>query len=301
MIGRLTGSEARQSAPDLKVLEPGDVSSLRLPWDGRFSLPELDRIAEATPRLSVWNRRTGEFLIGGAWRHRREVATIFELGATGGAIVLIDAWADVCRDAGIDLVIVSEQVERRKREFYESAHFELMEEIIVYELARVRAQPPDLGGLHFESFDVENERQFDELLELDHAAFPWLWWNSEQEIRQYAGSPGVSIDLGRDMSGRVVVYTGTTRYRTWGHLDRIAVSPERQGQGLGRAGLDFAAMTLARSGARRVGLSTQARNTRSRTLYEAYGFRRSPGHDYNLFGRWLRPPDAATAGTERTG
>jgi hypothetical protein len=46
-------------------------------------------------------------------------------------------------------------------------------------------------------------------------------------------------------------------------------------------------MSLAAAGAKRVGLSTQARNMRSRRLYEAYGFHRSPSHDYSVFGRWL--------------
>ncbi len=130
---------------------------------------------------------------------------------------------------------------------------------------------------------------------LDHQAFPWLWWNCRDEFLQYAGSPGVAIELGRDESGRAVAYIGTTRYRTWGHLDRIAVAPDIQGRGLGRAALDYAVMTLARSGARRVGLSTQARNHRSRRLYDTYGFRRSPGNDYRLYGRWI-----ATQPTEMT-
>jgi ribosomal protein S18 acetylase RimI-like enzyme len=58
-----------------------------------------------------------------------------------------------------------------------------------------------------------------------------------------------------------------------------------QGRGLGKAALDWAVMSLARSGAKRVGLSTQARNMRSRQLYESYGFRRSPSHDYKIYAR----------------
>lgn len=276
-------------SPDIRLLTPRDVNRLRLPWDGRFSHRELEQIAATRPNLSVWNQRTGEFIVGGRWRHRDDIATVVEVGATGGAIDLLDAWAELCRDQGSVLLIASEQAERRKREFYERARFDLLEEIIIYELARVRAEAPALRGLRFEAFDPASRRQFDELLALDHGAFPWLWWNCEDEFLQYYGSPGVTIDLARDGTGRAVAYVGMTRFRSWGHLDRIAVAPDAQGQGLGQAALDYAVMALARSGAKRIGLSTQAQNTRSRHLYERYGFRRAASNDYRLFGRALVP------------
>jgi ribosomal protein S18 acetylase RimI-like enzyme len=239
------------------------------------------------PPLSVWNSRSGEYLVGGPWRHRREISTIVELGATAGAIDLVNAFVALSAQVGMRKAIVSEQSERRRREFYESVGFELTEEIIIYELVRVRAAAPRLNGLSFRAFDPNDRATFDDLLALDHMSFPWLWWNGEEEFKEYLGAPGVEIDIARDDSGRMVAYTGTTRFRTWGHLDRVAVAPDLQGRGLGRAALDFAVMSLARDGARRVGLSTQARNTRSRALYESYGFRRSPSHDYRLYGRDL--------------
>ena len=270
---------------DISVLTPDDVRALRMPWDGRYSEREIRELVAVGPRISVFNRRTGEFLVGGPWRHRSEIATILELAATAGAIDLIHAFTEACANEGIQLVVASEQAERRKREFYVGASLDPIEEIIVYELAKVRPAPPRLNGLRFEPFDPDIEEQFDGLLELDHQSFPWLWWNSADEFLEYASAPGVKIDVGRDESGRVVAYTGTTRFRTWGHLDRIAVAPDLQGRGLGKAALDWAVMTLARSGAKRVGLSTQARNMRSRQLYDSYGFRRSPSHDYRIYAR----------------
>jgi ribosomal-protein-alanine N-acetyltransferase len=275
--------------PEIRELAPGDVHRLRLPWDGRFSQRELEQIATARPGYSIWNQRTGEYLVGGRWRHRGEIATILEISATGGAIDLLDAWGELCLEREVDLLIASEQSERRKREFYDRAHFVLIEEIIIYELARPRPAPPSLAGLRFEPFRPEDAEQFEELLALDHQAFPWLWWNCRDEFLQYAGSPEVMIDLGRDAADRAVAYVGMTRYRTWGHLDRIAVAQDMQGRGLGLAALDYAVTTLARAGARRVGLSTQARNTRSRHLYERYGFRRVPSNDYRLYGRAIVP------------
>lgn len=272
-------------AGDVQLLTTSDVRSLRMPWDGRFNEREIRDMVARVPRLSVFNRRTGEFLIGGPWRHRTEIATILELAATAGAIDLINAFTEASAAEGIQLIVASEQAERRKREFYAGAALDPAEDIVVYELARVRAAAPQLRGLRFEQFDPDHIEQFDGLLDLDHQSFPWLWWNSSDEFLDYAGAPGVQIDVGRDESGAIVAYTGTTRFRTWGHLDRIAVAPQLQGRGLGKAALEWAVMSLARSGAKRVGLSTQARNLRSRQLYESYGFRRSPSHDYRIYAR----------------
>lgn len=287
----MTDSLARAAVatiPDhIQILEPGDVRSIRLLWDSRFTMREMERVLEREPALSVWNTRSGEYVIGGPWRHRREITTILELGATGGAIDLVQAFTSASARVGKRMVIVSEQAERRKREFYESTGFVLTEEIIIYELVRVRSAAPRLGGLTFRSLDPGDSEILDELLALDRHSFPWLWWNCAEEFREYMSAPGVEIDVARDDAGRMIAYTGTTRYRTWGHLDRVAVAPDLQGRGLGRAALDFAVMSLARDGARRIGLSTQARNMRSRSLYENYGFRRATSHDYRLYGRKL--------------
>lgn len=271
----------------IRLLTPDDVRSLRIPWDSRYAPSELEKIAASDPPLSIWNTRTGEFLIGGYWRHRSEIATMFQLGATGGAIDLVVQFAELCAGRGMKMLVASEQVERRKHQFYEAAGLMPVEDIIVYEMSRVRAHPPSTGALRFEPVLTLDSTALEELLEVDHEAFPWMWWNSGDEFVEYSRSPGVGIHVGRDRAGRAMAYVGITRYRTWGHLDRIAVRPEAQGHGLGRAALDYAVMTLAQSGARRVGLSTQARNTRSRRLYEAYGFRRSPSHDYRIYGRQL--------------
>src|SRR5262249_31679163 len=85
-----------------------------------------------------------------------------------------------------------------------------------------------------------------------------------------------------------VAYVGLTSYLGWGHLDRIAVLPSLQGQGLGQEGLAFALDHLARLGSRRVGLSTQRTNVHSQHLYERAGVRRAWGNDYRVYGRFLR-------------
>lgn len=272
---------------EIAVLTPEAVGQLRVPWDARFSQRELAEIARARPALSVWNQRSGEFLIGGLWRRRQDIAGVVELSASGGAIDLIDAFCLLARRQDMTLVVASEQVERRRSSFYVHARLEPIEDIIIYEMTRVRSHGARSGSLVFTPLDMQDQAMRDELIRLDHAAFPWLWWNSGEEFAEYASAPGVRIDIASDDSGRAIAYVGTTRFRSWGHLDRIAVDPTIQGQGLGRIALDYAVSSLAAAGASRIGLSTQLRNSRSRALYESYGFRRSTSHDYRVYGRLL--------------
>jgi ribosomal-protein-alanine N-acetyltransferase len=273
--------------PDVLVLTPEAVPHLRLPWDGRFTSEELRHIAATEPVLSVWNRRTGEYVVGGDWRHREEIISVVDLAATSGAIDLMHGLAALGHARGKQLLVASEQAERRRREFFHSAGMSELERIVVYELPRIKPGSIRDSVLAFERLRREDAFSVAELQDLDHKAFPWLWWNNEREFSQYRGIDGVAVDVAREENGRMVAYVGTTRFRGWGHLDRIAVAPEHQGRGLGRAALDYAVMSLATAGAKRVGLSTQARNERSRRLYEAYGFHRTPSHDYSVFGRWL--------------
>ncbi|MDI3340390.1 MAG: GNAT family N-acetyltransferase [Sphaerobacter sp.] len=283
--------ENRRGVAPIVPLVSGESHRLRLGWSSRFEVRDLEEHLRANPGLTLWIPETGEYVIGGPWRHRREVVLVVELSAGRHELPLLEALVAAATEQGKALVLMSEHIEVRRRAFYAAAEFELLEEILVYELAPVPRRVPDLGDLWFQRVLPEDRAVRDELLALDHAAFPWLWWNSEEEFENYLASDGVEVYLGRDASGAAVSYVGVTRFRggRWGHLDRIAVAPERQGQGLGWRSLDFAVAVLSQQGARRIGLSTQERNAVSRRLYERYGFRRTMGHDYRLWGRWLGP------------
>lgn len=268
-----------------------DIPELRLGWSSRYDRYELEQILRYGSGTALWSPETREYVIGGPWRHRPEVLSILELSARARAAGLLDELANTAERNGKRLVIASEHQEVRNRAFYQNAGYDLIEEILVYQLPRISSREPDLAGMRFEQVSIDDDQALTELLALDHAAFPWLWWNSVEEFVNYGTSPGVDLYLGRDETGRPVSYIGVTSFRSWGHLDRIAVAPDLQGRGYGLRTLDWAVYVLAREGARRLALSTQGGNQRSRQLYERYGFRRSSGQDYNLYGRWLGAPD----------
>ena len=125
------------------------------------------------------------------------------------------------------------------------------------------------------------------LITVDHAAFPWLWWNSAEEFACLCAVPGVELYVGSMEAACHVAYVGITHFRGWGHLDRIGVIPQVQGTGYGLEALRFAVAMLARGGATRIGLSTQANNTRSQRLYHRFGFQRTYQNDYNIYGAWV--------------
>jgi ribosomal protein S18 acetylase RimI-like enzyme len=105
---------------------------------------------------------------------------------------------------------------------------------------------------------------------VDAAAFSPLWQNSlpslELAYRQaYIATVAESQD-------KLVGYQISTATPLGGHLARLAVLPEYQGQGIGRALLHDLLDQFKRRGAQRVTVNTQSDNLASLHLYQKSGF-----------------------------
>jgi ribosomal protein S18 acetylase RimI-like enzyme len=282
----------------IRLLRPEDVPRLRLGRQRRTSEAIVQQMIATYPNRSVWAPDTLEFVLVAPWRHRSDVAVIDELAAVKHARALLAAAVENCRQAGDAIVLMLEMDERRHPSFYARAGMHPIEDVITYDLPRVR--PVSLpSAMTFAAADPAEPWQLDALLRIDHAAFPWLWWNSEEEFRVYAAAPGTHLYLGT-VDRRPVAYLGMSIFPGWGHLDRIAVDPTIQGHGLGRQALVFAINTMHRAGARRIALSTQLGNERSQRLYERFGFQRSPGFDYRLYGAPMRSSARGMTATNDT-
>jgi len=273
-----------------RILKDADVDSLRLGWQTKIDPEEVRRALFSYPGRSVWLPETLEFAVVTPWRHRDEVGNVRHLVAVRHPELLIETAVERCAAEGAVLVVSIELEEVRKPAFYRGVGFELLEEVMTYELDRLPPPGRLSGKLRFVPVDPSDVAARSALLAIDHAAFPWVWRNNDLEFQTYGLTPGVELFLGL-LDGRPIAYVGLTSYLGWGHLDRIAVLPSVQGQGYGQEALAFAIDRLARHGARRVGLSTQRGNAHSQHLYERFGFRRSWGNDYRLYGRFLRPVD----------
>jgi ribosomal protein S18 acetylase RimI-like enzyme len=240
------------------------------------------------PERSVWIPETLEYLILAPWRNRPEIAHVEELVGVRHSESLLRGAFERCVEQSDDLLLAIELESGYGAARYERAGLHMLEEVITYEIDLARAVADVESDISVEPVRLTDERAIGVVAGIDHAAFPWLWRNSAEEFQTYLRTPGVFVAL-VSVAGEPVAYFGATLYAGWGHLDRIAVAPRRQGQGYGAATLRSAAAAMRRQGARRLALSTQRTNVRSQRLYERFGFHRTPGLDYQLFGRWCRP------------
>lgn len=273
-------------SPSVRPLQPADVTTLRLP--GQRSAETMREALARHPHRSVWIPETLEYALVGQWRNRQDIASVDELVAIRNLEPLLRSAFELSVERGSELLLAIELETHRGPSRFARAGMELLEEVITYEMDIAHFRPQPLGTSPFLSVQEGDNAALEQLTALDHAAFPWLWRNSQTEFAAYVGTPGIEVSL-LVAEGSPIAYVGTTLFSGWGHLDRIAVAPEMQGHGLGRMALTYAIESLRRQGARRIGLSTQGTNRRSQRLYERFGFLRTPELDYELFGFWHRP------------
>lgn len=243
-----------------------------------------DDLADAissSPELAWRVEGTSEYLIGGYWRRRREIGSVEDLHARRNRRRLLAHMKARLREAGASLLVVGAAEQERSLGTYLSDGFGVIDEIVRYQKtdfdgpfaeASVPIRPPTPG-----------DRQA--LLAVDHAAFPWLWWNSAEEFDWYLGLPGVEVYVAT-ADDRVVAYAGITISGRQGHLDRLAILPEMQGRGYGRSLVQFVLAHMARQRVERVALTTQVDNHRSAALYARLGFNRTSIR-YPIHGTWL--------------
>lgn len=268
----------------IRVVSPGDVGRLHVSRWSTTSLQRLLDIVAAYPSRSVWDPSSGDYAIVNGWRHRRDVAHLYELVAPRDPLAIVRSAMTAARLDGSQLFIAVETDSVRQPAFYERLGMRLMEEVISLEHPSPRPREQRVENVR--PLRELDRSSLDQLVSLDHAAFPWIWRNSATEFATYVEEPGVEL-YGVDMDGRIVAYIGFTAFLGWGHIDRVAVAPERQGRGLGLQLTRFATDRLVRLGARRIGLSTQVSNQPARRMYEKLGFVRQLVTDYRLYGRWL--------------
>lgn len=265
-------------------LTPEAAARHRFDWASRLDINDLNRTLSVFPGRSSWIPDVDEILVIAPWRNRDDIATVAQISAVRRLDDLIDTSRDASFRLGAAAFVMPEWNETRNVLFYERNGLDLFEEVISFEVDARVSQPGDmqldapLRLIHADS------PLLDRILEIDHAAFSWLWRNSRLEFQHYLLTPGVEIWALRDRSGKPVSYVGITSYAGWGHLDRIAVDPAFQGSGYGDRAVRFAIARLRQLGARRIGLSTQRSNLRSQRLYARIGFQLTRQNDYRIYG-----------------
>lgn len=108
------------------------------------------------------------------------------------------------------------------------------------------------------------------LLALDTQIFADIWHKSVEDFNQAL----INADtfLVAEIDNRIVGYAWCELHRRHAHLTRLAVHPERQGEGIGAQLLHQVIITMLAKNVDQITLNTQESNTRSRTLYKRFGF-----------------------------
>ena len=128
----------------------------------------------------------------------------------------------------------------------------------------------------------------DAVLAVDGAAFP-PFWRLDREGLTDALEATPSSRFRVVGVGVVEGYAIVGRASRRGYVQRLAVAPELQGGGLGRALLVDGLRWLRRWGVARAVVNTQVDNERARRLYESLGFRMAPS-GLAVLGRALQVP-----------
>jgi ribosomal-protein-alanine N-acetyltransferase len=120
-------------------------------------------------------------------------------------------------------------------------------------------------------------RDHEAALAVDRAAFLSFWQMDEVALTEaLAATRSSRLRVIDAPDGGVVAYAVCGRTASRGYVQRLAVHPDHQGHGYGRALLLDGLHWLSRWGARDALVNTQEGNERSRDLYLRAGFRMQP-------------------------
>jgi GNAT superfamily N-acetyltransferase len=269
--------------PQIAPLTAANMGDLRLPWLSRFNADTLAAHLNANPDKALWVPRTGEYVLAERWRRRDDIANVVEVTARKGKEALVRRLVQMLGEQGNTLVLLAEDVWHDQSKLYAELGFGPVEKIVFFQ--RNLPIPGDashttLPPLEFRLAGIDD---LDVLLGMDSDSFPWLWWNSPDEMGNYMLMNGVYVYTawaGADPIG----YASFTMYNGWAHLDRLAVVHAHQGKAYGAAQLIQVLGVMSTLGATSVSLSTQENNLQSHRLYTRYGFRQTRESMY-LYGR----------------
>ena len=270
--------------PQLEPLRAEKVGGLRFLLGSRFTQDTLSQHLALNPGLSWRAAENGQYVVGGYWRRRPDIAGVVELAAGRYRRELVAALVRSAQRIGCELVVGEAQEGDGMAAFWAEVGFELVDLIVEYErIGLVDIVPPTIRLRPYEPDDLRP------LIDLERRSFPWLWWNSTAELARYGEAPESEVWVLDDAAGAVAAYVGLTVRGTHGHLDRLAVAPDARRAGVGTALVAQALTRFAAHGVLRVTLTTQHDNVRAQPLYERTGFRLTR-HRLTIYGRWLGQP-----------
>ncbi len=142
-------------------------------------------------------------------------------------------------------------------------------------LRRRAGDVPETPPLTLDIRAAEHE-DYPEMTAVDQAAFAPPWQLSLADLRSAARTAAICTTA--RLGDSIIGYQLSTRHRETGHLARLAVLPQCQGQGVGGMLVGHMIRAFEGRGVNAVTVNTQLSNTQSQRVYTRYGFYRN-GYD----------------------
>jgi [ribosomal protein S18]-alanine N-acetyltransferase len=157
------------------------------------------------------------------------------------------------------------------------SHFENRQNIVMLEWQSQPWTSRKVEGIRIRRM---TEADIPAVTRVDNAAFDPLWHNSLDTL-QRAFSQALTATVAESREG-IIGYQLSTGHGQRAHLARLAVDPNMQGRGIGRALLSDLFAYLMRIGTTRLSVNTQSDNKFSLKLYKNMGFNRT-GEEYPVY------------------
>ncbi len=168
--------------------------------------------------------------------------------------------------------VLSPPLPRNARRTWEDAGYRVFLDLALMRLG-LESTPGAPSHLVVES---DNDLISD-LIKIDAAAFSPFWRFDHQGLKEAMEATGrSSVLIIRDSDGRAAGFAIVGFGSAISYLQRVAVHPDWQGQGMGRSLLRVAARKARAAGARVMLLNTQPDNDPALALYESEGYVRLP-------------------------
>jgi len=150
------------------------------------------------------------------------------------------------------------------------AGFALTEEVQYFELSRLQRWQPAILPTTELTLRPGHVADLTTLALIDTAAFPPLWHFDSTMLRELLLTSRLQVALHQDA---LIGYTALTTSGDNAHLARLAIHPDWQGHGWGKALLYDALRYAKAEGVQTVALNTQVHNHTAQQLYRTVGFR----------------------------
>jgi ribosomal protein S18 acetylase RimI-like enzyme len=123
----------------------------------------------------------------------------------------------------------------------------------------------------------EDHPDLDAMLEIDRVAFPAFWrFDNLSLVESTQATPTSNVFVIKDGNEGIAGFAVVGYGHAISYLQRVAVHPDWQGQGMGRSLVRAAGRSARRHGSKAILLNTQFDNTSAIGLYEAEGYVQLP-------------------------